>query len=239
MPKLNLRTALRIKRSSGEIRQLKGQGFAWPEAGAAPPGDSPAAWFTPAAPLQVTPASPEIYTKATLAWSYRHDPGEINYPRVTNRMLLDGKGGFFNIEDGDDTAGRQFNAFAIAWDWASVYLADVVTGFLKPSQTHNFVVVWDTAGGLSGGNTMQIWCNGTLVANTSTALTSFAIYSMTLLGEGSTVLPGETQGFWFSGDTAIAPATVFAYLFDGTNGMLDLASPVIDGVTPDAYQFGP
>lgn len=239
MPKLNLRTALRIKRSSGEIRQLKGAGFAWPDAGAAPPGDSPATWHTPSAPFAVTPASPEIYTKATLAWSYRHDPGEINYPRVTNRMLLDGKGGFFNIEDGDDTAGRQFNALTIAWDWASVYLADVVTGFLKPSQTHNFVVVWDTAGGLSGGNTMQIWCNGALVANTSTALTSFAIYSMTLLGEGSTVLPGETQGFWWSNDTAIDPATIFAELFDGTNGMLDLADPTVGGVTPDNYQFGP
>lgn len=207
---------------------------------APPAGGGAATWHTPSAPFAVTPASPEIYTKATLAWSYRHDPGEINYPRVTNRMLLDGKGGFFNIEDGDDTAGRQFNAYAIAWDWANVYLADVVTGFLKPSQTHNFVVVWDTAGGLSGGNTMQIWCNSALVANTSTALTSFAIYSMRLLGEGSTVLPGETQGFWFSGDTAIAPATVFADLFDGTNGMLDInADPTVGGVTPDNYYIEP
>lgn len=239
MPKLNLRSALRIKLPAGEIKQLKGDGFAWPEAGAAPPGDSPAAWFTPGAPFAVTPASPEIYTKATLAWSYRHDAGEINFPRPTNKMLADGKGGFFDIEDGDDVAGRQFNAFAIAWDWANVYLTDVVTGFIKPAQTHNFVVVWDTAGGLSGGNTMQIWCNGTLVSSTSTALTSFAIYSMTLLGAGATVLPGETQGFWFSNDSVITPATVFAELFDGANGMRDLADTTIGGVVPDAVQIGP
>jgi hypothetical protein len=199
-----------------------------------------ASWYTPAAPFAVTPSSPPQYYQATLAWSYRHDPGEINYPRVTNRMLLSDQGTFLNIQDGDDTAGRQFIAQAISWGWSNVYLTAIVTGFLKPSQTHNFVMLFSQTGALSGGNTVQLWCNGTLVASTSTVLSDFSLYSMTLLGEGSTVLPGETQGFWFSGDTAIAPATVFAELFDGANGMLDLnADPTIDGVTPDSYHMEP
>lgn len=237
MPKLNLRTALRIKVPAGEIRQLKGQGFAWPDA--APVGDSPAAWFTPSAPFAVTPASPPQYYQATLAWSYRHDSGEINYPRVTNRMLLSDQGTFLDVQDGDDTVGRQFIAQAISWGWSNVYLTQIVTGFLKPSQTHNFVMLFSQTGALSGGNTVQLWCNGVLVASTSTVLSDFSLYSMTLLGTGATVLPGETQGYWWSNDTAVPAATMFAQLFDGANGMLDLASPVIDGVTPDAYQFGP
>lgn len=206
----------------------------------APAGGGAATWHTPSAPFAVTPASPPQYYQATLAWSYRHDPGEINYPRVTNRMLLSDQGTFLDVQDGDDTVGRQFIAQGISWGWDNSYLTQVVTGFLKPSQTHNFVLLFDTAGGLSGGNTMQLWCNGTLVASSSHAWADFSLYSMTLLGTGSTVLPGETQGFWFSGDTAIAPATVFADLFDGTNGMLDInADPTVGGVTPDNYYIEP
>lgn len=207
---------------------------------APPTGGGAATWHTPSAPFAVTPASPPQYYQATLAWSYRHDPGEINYPRVTNRMLLSDQGTFLNIQDGDDTAGRQFIAQAISWGWSNVYLTSLVSGYLKPSQTHNFVMLFSQTGALSGGNTVQLWCNGVLVASTSTVLSDFSLYSMTLLGEGSTVLPGETQGFWFSGDTAIAPATVFADLFDGTNGMLDInADPTVGGVTPDNYYIEP
>ncbi len=207
---------------------------------APPAGGGAATWYTPSAPFAVTPASPPQYYQATLAWSYRHDPGEINYPRITNRMLLSDQGTFLNIQDGDDTVGRQFIAQAISWGWSNAYLTQIVTGFLKPSQTHNFVMLFSQTGALSGGNTVQLWCNGTLVASTSTVLSDFSLYSMTLLGEGSTVLPGETQGFWFSGDTAIDPATVFADLFDGTNGMLDInADPTVGGVTPDNYYIEP
>jgi hypothetical protein len=199
-----------------------------------------ASWYTPTAPFAVTPSSPPQYYQATLAWSYRHDPGEIEYPRVTNRMLLSDQGTFLDVQDGDDTVGRQFIAQAISWGWTNVYLTQLVSGFLKPSQTHNFVMLFSQTGALSGGNTVQLWCNGTLVASTSTVLSDFSLYSMTLMGNGSTVLPGETQGFWFSGDTAIAPATVFAELFDGANGMLDLnADPSIDGVSPDNYHMEP
>jgi hypothetical protein len=207
---------------------------------APPAGGGAATWHTPSAPFAITPASPPQYYQATLAWSYRHDPGEINYPRVTNRMLLSDQGTFLNIQDGDDTVGRQFIAQAISWGWSNAYLTQIVTGFLKPSQTHNFVMLFSQTGALSGGNTVQLWCNGVLVASTSTVLSDFSLYSMTLLGEGSTVLPGETQGFWFSGDTAIDPATVFADLFDGTNGMLDInADPSVGGVSPDNYYIEP
>ena len=205
----------------------------------APVGGGAATWYTPSAPFAVTPASPPQYYQATLAWSYRHDPGEINFPRVTNRMLLSDQGTFLNIQDGDDTVGRQFIAQAISWGWSSVYLTQIVTGFLKPSQTHNFVMLFSQTGALSGGNTVQLWCNGTLVASTSTVLSDFSLYSMTLLGEGANVTAGETQGFWWKAGTAVPAATVFADLFDGTNGMLDLADPTVGGVTPDNYQFGP
>ena len=209
------------------------------EAPAPPAGGGAATWYTPSAPFAVTPASPPQYTQATLAWSYRHDPLEIEYPRVTNRMLLSDQGTFLNVQDGDDTVGRQFIIHGVSWGWDPDYFDQLVTGFLKPNQTHNFVLVFDVSGGLSGGNTGQLWCNGVLVASSSHAWADLSLYTMTLLGEGSTVLPGETQGFWFSGDTAIDPATVFADLFDGTNGMLDLADPTVGGVTPDNYQFGP
>ena len=100
-------------------------------------------------------------------------------------------------------------------------------------------MLFSQTGALSGGNTVQLWCNGVLVASTSTVLSDFSLYSMTLLGTGATVLPGETQGYWWSNDTVVDPATVFAELFDGANGMLSLVDTTIGGVMPDAVQIGP
>lgn len=208
----------------------------------APVGGGAATWYTPSAPFAVTPASPPQYTQATLAWSYRHDPGEINYPRVTNRMLDSDQGTWIEPQDGDDTAGRQFVSQVISCDWDGAYLTSLVSGFLKPSQTHNFVMLFSQTGALSGGNTVQLWCNGTLVISSSHAWADFSLHTMRLMGNtaGTLVFSGETQGFWFSGDTAIAPATVFADLFDGTNGMLDInADPTVGGVTPDNYYIEP
>lgn len=241
MPKLNLRSALRIKLPAGEIKQLKGDGFAWPEAGASAPPVGPAAWFTPAAPFAVTPSSPPQYYQATLAWSYRHDAGEIDYPRVTNRMLDSDQGTWIEPQDGDDVAGRQFVSQVISWGWDAAYLTSLVSGFLKPSQTHNFVMLFSQTGALSGGNTVQLWCNGTLVMSSSHAWADFSLHTMRLMGNtaGTIVFPGETQGYWWSNDTVVDPATVFAELFDGANGMRDLADTTIGGVVPDAVQIGP
>lgn len=240
MPKLDLRASTRIKLpTTGLIRQMKGVGFAWPDSGAVAPPSGPAEWFTPAAPFLITPASPEQYYQASLAWSYRHNAGQINYPRPTNKMIDNPRGSFLDIQDGDDTAGRQFIAQVLDWGWVGTYLTQLVTGYIKPAQTHNFVMLFDEAGGLSGGNTVQIWCNETLVSSTSYAFASVDISSMRLLGTGSTLLPGETQGYWFSADTALDPADLFAELFDGSNGMRDLSDTTIAGVVPDAVQIGP
>ena len=209
---------------------------------AAPVGGGAATWFTPSSSFVVTPASPPQYYQATLAWSYRHDPGEINFPRVTNRMLDSDQGTWIEPQDGDDTAGRQFVSQVISWGWDAAYLTSLVSGFLKPSQTHNFVMLFSQTGALSGGNTVQLWCNGTLVMSSSHAWADFSLHTMRLMGNtaGTLVFSGETQGFWFSGDTAISPATVFADLFDGTNGMLDInADPTVGGVTPDNYYIEP
>jgi hypothetical protein len=240
MPKLDLRTALRIKMPAGEVRQLKGQGFAWPDA--APVGDSPAAWFTPSAPFQVTANSaPFQYYQATLAWSHRFDTGELNYPRVSNRLVLS-EGGFLDIQGDNDSGGAgglNVLGSVVSWGYVSAGFTFPSGGFITPNVTHNYVLVWDQAGGLSSGHYAQLWQDGVLVGYVTTQIPDYALYNLRLLGEGANVLPGETQGYWWSNDTAMSPATMFAELFDGANGMLDLASPVIDGVTPDAYQFGP
>lgn len=210
---------------------------------APPAGGGAATWFTPTAPLSVTPSSPEQYYQATLAWSYRHGPGDIDHPRPTNKMMDTPRGSFIDVDDGGggtDALGRRLLIQILDLGWAGAYLTQLVSNYLLPDQTHNFVLLFDEAGGLSGGNTVQLWCNGTLVASTSYAYASMDISSLTLLGTGTTELPGETQGFWLSADTAIDPATVFDELFDGTNGMLDInADPTVGGVTPDNYYIEP
>ena len=109
MVKLNLRSALRVKFPAGEVRQLKGDGFAWPEAGASAPPIGPAAWFTPADPIQVTPASPQQFYKGTLAWSYRYAAGELDAP-PTLRMLYTGQGCTVFVNGHNDVSGRSVAA---------------------------------------------------------------------------------------------------------------------------------
>jgi hypothetical protein len=56
---------------------------------------------------------------------------------------------------------------------------------------------------------------------------------------GMNQIPGETHCYWWSAGTVVDPATVFAELFDGANGMRDLTDTTIGGVVPDAVQIGP
>ena len=238
MPKLNLRTALRIKRSSGEIRQLKGAGFAWPDAGAAPPGDSPAAWFTPAAPFQVTPnTAPDQYYAATLAWSHRFTAGQLDFPRTSNRMFVS-NGGFVDLQGEDDSVGLNLLGQLVSWAYATLGMTFTVSNLVNPGVNHNYVMLWNVAG-LPSGNEAELWQDEVMVGYANGTIADVALRNLTLLGEGANVTAGETQGFWWKAGTAVPAATVFAELFDGTNGMLDLADPTVGGVTPDNYQFGP
>ena len=223
--------------TTGQISQMKGVGFAWPDA--APVGDSPAAWFTPSGPFQVTPNSaPYQYYQCTLAWSHRYAVNTLDYPRATERVVL-AEHGWMNVQGDNDDTGLNMTGAVESWGWTQASFTWSTTGFFDPDETGNYVLLWDQAGGLSSGHYAQLWRNGVLVGYVTTQIPDYGLSNLRLLGEGSTVLAGETQGFWWSADTAMDPATMFAELFDGTNGMLDLASPVIDGVTPDYYQFGP
>jgi len=242
MPKLNLRSALRIKLPAGEIKQLKGDGFAWPEAGASAPPAGPAAWFTPADPIQVTPSSPPQFYKGTFAWSYRFAAGELDAP-PTLRMFYTGQGCTVFVNGHNDVSGRSVAASGLSWAWSPATFTFVGPDvhLLFPGGTNNFVFVFDTAGGLSGGATAQVWHNGVLVMQSTSAMPDFAMWNLFFMGDenGVNQIPGETQGYWWSNDTVVDPATVFAELFDGANGMRDLVDTTIGGVVPDAVQIGP
>jgi hypothetical protein len=238
MPKLDLRSALRIKLpTTGQISQMKGVGFAWPDA--APAADGPAAWFTPSTGLVVTGASPVQYYRATLAWSHRYEVNQLDYPRATNRMIM-ADHGWIDLQGDNDDAGLNMLGSVEPWGWVpNASWTWPSGGFVEPDETANYVLLWDQAGGLSSGHYAQLWRNGTLVGYVTTQIPDYGISNMRVVGDASTPLAGETQGFWFAGDTAMDPATMFAELFDGANGMLDLADPTIDGTSPDSYQFGP
>lgn len=243
MAKLNLRSALRIKFPAGEVRQLKGVGFAWPEAGASAPPAGPAAWFTPADPILAVPDGPPWgFAACTFAWSYRYAAGELNAP-ATNYMLHTDQYTRIAISSYDDASGRGVSAVGTQSSWGPInFTATAADQHLAfPGGTNNFVLVFDAAGGLSGGNTAQLWHNGVLVLTSNSTAADIAMAKCYLMGDqnGVNQIPGETQGYWWSNDTVVDPVTVFAELFDGANGMRDLSDTTIGGVAPDAVQIGP
>jgi hypothetical protein len=205
-----------------------------------PTGGGAATWFTPSAPFQVTPdTAPDQYYQATLAWSHRYAVNQLDYPRATNRMVLPNHG-YLDLQGENDDTGLNMLAVAESWAYIQASFTFPSGGFVEPDETGNYVMIWDQAGGLSSGHYAQIWRNGVLVGYLTTQLTDYGLRNLRLLGEGSTVLPGETQGFWFSADTAMDPAAMFDTLFDGANGMLDInADPTIDGVYPDNFYIEP
>lgn len=238
MPKLDLARAYRIKLGTNELSELKGSGFAWPDA--PPPAVGPAEWFTPAAPIQITAnAAPYQYYQATLAWSHRYTAGQLDYPRVTNRMKFS-EGGFLDVQGEDDSAGLNMLGSLVSWAYATLGITFTVSQFVAPGANHNYLLIINVAG-LPSGNEAEVWQDGVMVGYANGTISDVALFNLHLFGQsGGAVLPGETQGYWWKSGTALAAADVFAELFDGTNGMLDLTSdPVVAGVTPDAFQFGP
>jgi hypothetical protein len=238
VPKLDLARAYRIKLGANELSKLKGGGYAWPDA--PPPAVGPATWFTPAAPIQITANSaPFQYYAATLAWSHRFTAGQLDFPRPTNHLKYS-EGGYLDVQGEDDSVGLNALGQLVSWAYATLGMTFPTGNVISPGVNHRYVMVWNVAG-LPGGNEAELWQDGALIGYANGTISDVALYNLHLLGQaGGSVLPGETQGFWWSNDTALAPADVFAELFDGANGLLDLSSdPVVAGVTPDAFQFGP
>lgn len=211
-----------------------------PYAGA---GGGAATWWTPVTSPQITgPAADTAITNGTLAWSYRYDAGNLASP-PTPRLFTSDQFSFVEIAGGDDTGGRGIGSQMTTSGWSSVSLSNQngYTNWLMPGVAHNFVLLLSSAGALSGGMTCQLWHNGNLVRGSTSAMADIGMQGLRMFGDygGANVNPGETQGWWYSNDTAMDPATMFSDLFDGANGMRDLASTVIGGVTPDAVQIGP
>ena len=208
-------------------------------------GGAAAEWWTPAtSPQIIGPAADTAVTQGTLAWAYRWTGTELSASPPTPRMFTSDQFSFVEIAGGDDTTGRGIGSSLVNSSWGSITMANQggYNNWLMPDVTHNFVLVWTSAGTLSGGMTCQLWWNGVLVRGSTSALSNVGMQGTVMFGNygGAIVNPGETQGWWYSNDTAMDPAVLFADLFDGTSGLRDLAAPVtISGTTPDVVQIGP
>lgn len=205
----------------------------------------PASWFSPVLNTEIIgPSADTAVTQGTLAWSYRWTAGELDSP-TTPRLFTSDQFSFIEIAGGNDSTGRGIGSQLVNSSWSNIVsMSDQggYTSWLMPGTTHNFVLIWDAAGTLSGGMTCQLWHNGNLVRGSTSALSNVGMQGTVMFGDygGANVNPGETQGWWYSNDTAMAPATLFSDLFDGANGLRDLAAPVtISGTTPDVVYISP
>ena len=204
-------------------------------------GDA-AEWFSPATSPEITSGSLPPVTSATLAWSYRYGVEALNAPATPNMFTSD-EFSFISVAGGDDSGGRGIGSQIVNSSWGSVTMTvqGGFTNFMTPGNTYNFVFLFSGAGALSGGMTCQLWCNGDLVRGTTNAIANAQMHGLQMLGDhnGVNVNPGETQGWWWKANTVVDQATLFSDLFDGANGIRNLADTTIGGVTPDAVQIGP
>jgi hypothetical protein len=202
-----------------------------------------ASWFTPAAPILAVPNGPPWgFTACTFAWSYRYAAGELDSPPTARMLDTDMFSSVF-INGHNDTSGRSVAAGLLSSGWASADFDFVgPTAHLAfPGGTNNFVLRFSAAG-FGGGVYAELYHNGVLVMTSNDAISDASLAGAYFMGDrtGALQIPGETQGFWWSDSVAMDPATMFAELFDGANGMLDLnADPSIDGVSPDNYHMEP
>lgn len=202
-----------------------------------------ASWFSPVAPILAVPDGPPWgFTACTFAWSYRYAAGQLDAPPTAKMIDTDMFSSVF-INGHNDESGRSIAASFYSSGWASVVFDFVgPTAHLAfPGGTNNFVLRFNAAG-LGGGIYGELWHNGVLVMTSDDAVSDVSFAKAYFMGDrtGTYVIPGETQGYWWSNDTAMDPATMFADLFNGSEGMRDLnANPAIGGVTPDSYHMEP
>lgn len=212
-----------------------------PYAGAG--GGGAAAWWTPETAQVITDAADPPVTSATLAWSYRYAAGTIDGAPST-KLFESFQFSFVDLNGGSDGGGRGIGSQLVNASWSNIVTMTAEPGydtFLMPATTYNFVLLISSAGALSGGHTAELWVNGALVRSSSSALSDCGLQDLYMLANrtGAALTPGETQGWWYSNDTAVSPVTVFDTLFDGANGLRDLVDTTIGGVVPDAVQIGP
>lgn len=206
-------------------------------------GGGAADWWAPATAQQITTLADPFVTSATLAWSYRYAAGTID-GAASHDLFATDQFCFVNLNGGSDGGGRGIGSLLVNDSWSnSVSMADEpgFGTFLMPATTYNFVLLISSAGALSGGHTAELWVNGSLVRSTSAALSNVGLRDMYMLASrgGAAITPGETQGWWYSRTTVVPAATMFADLFNGADGLRDLTSAVIGGVTPDVVRIGP
>jgi hypothetical protein len=202
-----------------------------------------ASWYTPAAPILAVPNGPPWgFTACTFAWSYRYAAGELDSPPTARMLDTDMFSSVF-INGHNDTSGRSVAAGLLSSGWspADFEFVGPTPHLAFPDGTNNFVLRFSAAG-FGGGIYAELWHNGVKVMTSNDAISDASFAGAYFMGDrtGALQTPGETQGFWWSDSVAMDPATMFAELFDGANGMLDLNSdPTIDGVTPDNYHMEP
>ena len=206
-------------------------------------GGGAADWWAPATAQKITTMAEPFVTSATLAWSYRYAAGTIDGAASTKLFATD-QFCFIDLNGGSDGGGRGIGSSLVNDNWSnSVSMADEpgFSTFLLPATTYNFVLLISSAGALSGGHTAELWVNGSLVRSTSATLSNVGMRDMYMLASrgGAAITPGETQGWWYSRTSVVPAATMFSELFDGANGLRDLSSTAIGGVTPDVVQIGP
>lgn len=202
-----------------------------------------ASWYTPAAPILAVPGGPPWgFTACTFAWSYRYAAGQLDSPPTARMLDTDMFSSVF-INGHNDSSGRSVAAGLLSSGWASADFDFVgpTPHLVFPGGTNNFVLRFSAAG-FGGGIYAQLWHNGTLVMTSNDPISDASFAGAYFMGDrtGALQIPGETQGYWWSNDTAVDPATLFADLFDGANGLRDLnADPTIGGVYPDAFHMEP
>ena len=210
-----------------------------------PPTGDYGSWYTPNSNnYYITSAGENNRTAFTIALSHRFSIGTYDTSSSDpNLIFMDGWSRFYII-GGDDTTGRGIGVDMLSSSWAGTTWTTVpeFSGNIYDSGAiSNFVWLFDSAGGLSGGHTGELWYNGTLVRYTSDAISAVNVGGMRLFGSGGNLgnpTNAESNGVWFSNSTAVPPATLYTNLF-GTSGMKVISGGgVVGGVTPTVYRCG-
>lgn len=197
-------------------------------------------WWAPNSNDFIIGAQPQTVTAMTIAMSFRFGAGDLNVSGSAPDLVFSRQFVRLQAAGGNDETGRDLACQLLTTTWAQTDLTSLATSYMQVGETQNIVLIYDAAG-LPGGNTAEVWVNGTLRLSTAAAIPNVELDRLTMMSNAgqisATPNQGETQGWWISYTTAIPAATMFSTAFDGENGLVDVGT--IADVTPDAVQIGP
>ena len=199
-------------------------------------------WWAPNSNDHMVSGNSQTVTAMTVAMSFRFGAGDMDVSGAAPDLLFSEQFVRLQVSGGDDATGRGLACQLVTTGWSQTDLGAVASNFMAVDEVQNVVLIYDAAG-LPSGNSAEVWVNGDLVLSTTASIPNVGMQDARVMSNGAQInVPpnqGDTQGWWISYTTAIPAVTIFADLFDGTNGLRDLTSTVIGGVTPDAVQIGP